>query len=53
VIKATFVKRSGTWKMYWKRADLKWHRYEPEPEVETLEEVLAIAERDEYGCFFG
>jgi hypothetical protein len=53
VIKATYVKRSGTWKVYWQRADLKWHRYEPEPDVETLQEVVDIAERDEYGCFWG
>ena len=53
IFKATFVKRSGTWKLYWLRADLKWHRYEPDPEVETLEDALAVCERDQYGCFYG
>jgi hypothetical protein len=53
IIKATYVKRSRTWKVYWKRADLKWHRYDPEPEANTIEAVLEIAERDEYGCFYG
>ena len=53
VAKATFVKKSGTWKMYWQRADLKWHRYEPSPEVESLEEALRIVGDDAYACFFG
>lgn len=53
IIKATYVKRGDLWKVYWQRADLKWHRYEPEPEAESLEKVLDIAERDEYGCFYG
>lgn len=53
IIKATYVKRTCSWKVYWRRADLKWHRYEPEPEAESIEKVLEIAERDEYGCFYG
>lgn len=53
VAKATFVKTQRIWKVYWQRADLKWHAYEPAPEVDTLEEFLALVERDEYGCFFG
>lgn len=53
IIKATYVKRAGLWKVYWQREDLKWHRYEPESEVETIKKVLDIAERDEYGCFYG
>ena len=53
VAKATYVKRSGRWKIYWQRADLKWHRYDPDPEVDSIEDVLAIVEADEYGCFFG
>ena len=53
IIKATYVKRSNLWKVYWRRADLKWHRYNPEPEASSIEQVLAIAERDEYGCFYG
>lgn len=40
--KATYVKKSGIWKVFWMRADLKWHRYEPVPEVSTLDEFLRI-----------
>ena len=51
--KTTFVKSQGTWKVYWRRADGKWHRYEPNAEAGTLTELLAVIEKDEYGCFFG
>ena len=35
------------------RADLRWHRYDPEPEAGRIEDVLNILNRDEYGCFYG
>jgi hypothetical protein len=53
VAKATYVKRGDLWKLYWQRADLKWHRYDPDPEAASIEEVLKIIDRDEYCCFFG
>ncbi|MCZ6664393.1 MAG: DUF3024 domain-containing protein [Gammaproteobacteria bacterium] len=53
IIKATYIKRRNVWAIYWQRADLKWHRYEPEPETQSIEDVLDVAERDEYGCFYG
>jgi len=53
VAKATYVKSGNIWKIFWQRADLKWHSYQPEPEVKTLEEFLDVVERDEYCCFFG
>jgi hypothetical protein len=53
IAKATYVKREGMWKIYWMRADLKWHRYEPVPEADNLEEVLSVIEDDQHGCFYG
>jgi len=53
VAKTTYVKTRGAWKVYWQRADLKWHCYEPNSVVRNLEEFLAVVERDEYGCFYG
>jgi hypothetical protein len=53
VAKATFTKNQGIWKIYWQRADLKWHRYEPFPEAVSLEEFLMVVEKDAYACFFG
>jgi hypothetical protein len=53
IAKATFVKKKKSWKIYWQRADLKWHRYDPAPEVKTIDDFLNIVEEDEYGCFWG
>ncbi len=40
--KTTFVKKKILWKVYWQRANLKWQRYDPNPEVDSLEEFLHI-----------
>ena len=53
VAKTTFVKTQGIWKIYWQRADLKWHRYEPDAEAPDLETFIKVVERDEYCCFYG
>lgn len=53
VAKATYVKSRNLWKVYWQRADLKWHRYDPEPEVAAIEDFVKLVERDDYACFFG
>ena len=53
IAKTTFVKSKQTWKIYWQRADLRWHGYKPVPEVGRLEEFLAVVKTDEYCYFFG
>lgn len=53
VAKTTFVRTRNRWKIYWMRSDLKWHGYEPTPEVRSLEAFLHVVDRDEYCCFFG
>jgi hypothetical protein len=53
VAKATYVKKDQTWRVYWQRADLKWHRYDPRAVVSSIEEFFAVVQADEYGCFFG
>jgi len=53
VAKATFVKSVRAWRVYWQRADLKWHRYEPTPEVESLEAFVQLVEEDKHACFWG
>ncbi len=52
-IKTTYVKSKKIWKIFWMKRDLKWHSYEPDPEVNNLEEFIAVLEKDEYGCFYG
>lgn len=53
IAKATYVKTQNVWKIYWMRQDLKWHGYEPCPQVSTLEAFLEIVAEDAYACFFG
>lgn len=53
IAKATFVKTEMEWRVYWQRADLKWHSYPPSPEVKTIEDFFEIVDKDECGCFFG
>jgi hypothetical protein len=51
--KATYVRTKRRWRVFWLRQDLKWHAYEPTPEVETIEEFIALVQEDRYACFFG
>lgn len=53
VAKATWVKSKKIWKLFWMRADLKWHGYQPHPVAKSLEEVLVIIEQDSHACFWG
>lgn len=53
VAKATYTKARGIWKVYWMRADLKWHAYAPAPHVSSLEAFLKLVAEDSHACFFG
>jgi hypothetical protein len=53
VAKATFVKTQNLWKIYWQRADLKWHTYEPVETVKSIDDFLTVVKNDEYHCFYG
>lgn len=53
IAKTTWVNTQKVWHIFWQRADMKWHRYDPLPAVKTLEEFIDVVEADEYGCFYG
>jgi hypothetical protein len=53
VAKATYLKRAGEWRIYWLRADLRWHRYDPHPTALDIEEFLQVVDEDAHCCFFG
>ncbi len=53
VAKATYVKSTKKWKLYWQRSDMKWHGYKPFIESNSLEEILEVINQDKYGCFWG
>ena len=51
--KATYIKKKDVWKIFWKRADDKWHAYTPNPTVKELKDFLKIVDEDKYHCFKG
>jgi len=53
VAKMTYVKSQNIWKLFWQRADLKWHGYEPFPKAKRLEDCLNVIAEDQYACFWG
>lgn len=53
IAKATFVRRHGVWRVYWMRQDLKWHRYEPMPDVKSADAFFKLVAEDKHACFFG
>lgn len=53
IAKTTYVQTERYWKVYWKRADMKWHGYIPVPVVKYINEFFDLVDEDEYGCFFG
>lgn len=46
-------KVEAVWKIYWMRADLKWHSYSPAPTVGSIEKFLELVEIDKHACFLG
>lgn len=53
IAKATYNKSKKNWKLYWQRADMKWHGYQPHPEAASIEEILDVIREDTHCCFFG
>lgn len=51
--KTTFVKAKNHWKIFWMRADLKWHSYSPKTTVKKLSQFVDLVEKDKYHCFWG
>lgn len=53
IAKVQFVRTQNVWRIFWMRADIKWHSYPNCPEAPSLTEALRVIDKDEMGCFFG
>lgn len=53
IAKVQFVRSREVWRLYWKRADGKWHGYQPRLELKSLAAALRIIHEDRFNCFFG
>lgn len=51
--KVKWIGARRQWRLYWMRADLKWHEYKPGRPLTDINAILAAIDRDEHGCFFG
>ncbi len=53
IAKVRYVRSRDVWRVYWKRADGKWHEYQSRREAKSLVSALKTIHKDPYGCFFG
>ena len=53
IAKVQYVRSQDVWRLFWKRADGKWHGYQPRLELKSLEEALRVIDEDACHCFFG
>jgi hypothetical protein len=53
IAKTTYIASRNNWNVFWKRSDLKWHTYKPEPTVKDIDEFFNLVNEDRYCCFFG
>jgi hypothetical protein len=53
VAKATYVRTVRRWRVFWLRHDMKWHSYQPAPDVATIDEFVTLVSEDRNSCFFG
>ena len=53
IAKVQHMPRLQVWRIFWKRADGNWHRYQPSPEAQSLTEALHVIDQDANNCFFG
>jgi hypothetical protein len=51
--KPTNVRSRCVWRVFWQRRDLKWHSYDPTPEVKSVEEFVSLVGEDAHACFLG
>jgi len=53
VARFRYFRSRDEWQLYWMRADLKWHSYEPAPPTGDLARLVKVVEDDAYCAFFG
>lgn len=53
VAKFKFVRTAAEWRLFWQRADLKWHAYTPRPSSRDLSDLVDEVDQDPHACFFG
>ena len=53
VAKLKFIRSANKWRLYWQRADLKWHEYPGLSSSERINDLVREIDADPLACFFG
>ncbi len=53
IAKVQHMRSRDVRRLFWKRADGKWHAYPPCREVKSLTDALRVIDEDGHHCFFG
>lgn len=53
VAKLKFIRSANKWRLYWMRADMKWHEYPGLSPSNRLEDLVQEIDDDPLACFFG
>jgi hypothetical protein len=52
VAKLTFIRSANKWRLYWMRADMKWHEYPGPSSSEHLDDLVQEVDAGPLACFF-
>jgi len=52
VAKLKFIRSANKWRLYWIRADMKWHEYSGLSPSNRLEDLVQEVDADPMACFF-
>ena len=53
VAKLKFIRSANKWRLYWQRADLRWHEYPGLSTSQDVGELIQEIDTDPLACFFG
>ena len=53
VAKLKFIRSANKWRLYWQRADIKWHEYPGLSSSERINDLVQAIDADPLACFFG
>jgi hypothetical protein len=53
VAKAKWIGTQNRWKLYWMKADQKWHIYKPGIDLADIHSIMDEVDSDPHCCFWG
>ncbi len=53
IAKLKFIRSAHKWRLYWQRADLRWHEYTGLSSSDQIGDLVREIDTDPLACFFG